>query len=176
MDKAQATPWPNEMNMRQGLLFQLEGSMSGVGDVGVIGEGEEIPTAVGGVGPKLTTAFQRNPQTTRRTKCRSCRRTAAGASTLVQCSSSIWTRTSRTTTRWCGRVKSERETLSRQPATVCYFGRCCSTTMLYACRGTPERIEICGKAAAAARTQRGVTVRGIQEEREEKGKLLSTSC
>lgn len=26
--------------MRQGLLFQLEGSMSGVGDVGVVGDGE----------------------------------------------------------------------------------------------------------------------------------------
>lgn len=40
VDKAAATPWPNEAAMRQGLLFQLEGSMSGVGDVGVVGDGE----------------------------------------------------------------------------------------------------------------------------------------
>ncbi|EKD04791.1 hypothetical protein A1Q2_00902 [Trichosporon asahii var. asahii CBS 8904] len=38
VDKAAATPWPNEAAMRQGLLFQLEGSMSGVGDVGVVGD------------------------------------------------------------------------------------------------------------------------------------------
>lgn len=40
VDKAAATPWPNEAAMRQGLLFQLEGSMSGIGDVGVVGDGE----------------------------------------------------------------------------------------------------------------------------------------
>lgn len=40
VDKAQATPWPNEMNMRQGLLFQLEGSMSGMGSTGVVGTGK----------------------------------------------------------------------------------------------------------------------------------------
>jgi hypothetical protein len=28
------------MNMRQGLLFQLEGTMSGMGNVGVVGKGE----------------------------------------------------------------------------------------------------------------------------------------
>lgn len=32
-------PWPNEANMRTGLLFQLGGSMSGIGDIGVVGEG-----------------------------------------------------------------------------------------------------------------------------------------
>ncbi|WOO81462.1 Mediator of RNA polymerase II transcription subunit 4 [Vanrija pseudolonga] len=42
VERAQAAPWPNEAAMRQGLLFQLEGSMSGVGDVGVVGE-EQVP-------------------------------------------------------------------------------------------------------------------------------------
>ncbi|WWD21288.1 hypothetical protein CI109_105772 [Kwoniella shandongensis] len=38
VDKAQYTPWPTEMSMRQGLLFQLEGSMSGMGEKGVVGD------------------------------------------------------------------------------------------------------------------------------------------
>ncbi|KAL1411149.1 hypothetical protein Q8F55_002099 [Vanrija albida] len=42
VERAHAAPWPNETAMRQGLLFQLEGSMSGVGDVGVVGE-EQAP-------------------------------------------------------------------------------------------------------------------------------------
>ncbi|BEJ15123.1 hypothetical protein CspHIS471_0408900 [Cutaneotrichosporon sp. HIS471] len=41
VDRAQATPWPNETQMRQGLLWQLGGSMSGMGDVGVIGQDRE---------------------------------------------------------------------------------------------------------------------------------------
>ncbi|KAK8844058.1 hypothetical protein IAR55_006852 [Kwoniella newhampshirensis] len=44
IDKAQCTPWPTEMNMRQGLLFQLEGSMSGMGEKGIVGdEGAAVP-------------------------------------------------------------------------------------------------------------------------------------
>ncbi|TXT13710.1 hypothetical protein VHUM_01077 [Vanrija humicola] len=42
VERAQAAPWPSEAAMRQGLLFQLEGSMSGVGDVGVVGEGKQV--------------------------------------------------------------------------------------------------------------------------------------
>ncbi|TYJ57659.1 hypothetical protein B9479_001512 [Cryptococcus floricola] len=38
VDRAQYTPWPTEMNMRMGLLFQLEGSMSGMGETGVVGD------------------------------------------------------------------------------------------------------------------------------------------
>ncbi|GMK57129.1 hypothetical protein CspeluHIS016_0309690 [Cutaneotrichosporon spelunceum] len=41
VDRAHATPWPNETQMRQGLLWQLGGSMSGMGDVGAIGEDRE---------------------------------------------------------------------------------------------------------------------------------------
>jgi hypothetical protein len=40
LDRANALPWPTEAAMRQGLLFALQGSMSGVGDVGKIGDGE----------------------------------------------------------------------------------------------------------------------------------------
>ena len=40
VDRVGAEPWPNEVNMRMGLLFRLEGSMGGVGDVGVIGDGK----------------------------------------------------------------------------------------------------------------------------------------
>ncbi|WVR09046.1 hypothetical protein IAU60_006106 [Kwoniella sp. DSM 27419] len=38
VDKAQYQPWPTEMAMRQGLLFQLEGSMGGMGERGVMGD------------------------------------------------------------------------------------------------------------------------------------------
>ncbi|ODO06121.1 hypothetical protein L198_01353 [Cryptococcus wingfieldii CBS 7118] len=38
VDRAQYTPWPTEMNMRMGLLFQLEGSMSGMGETGMVGD------------------------------------------------------------------------------------------------------------------------------------------
>ncbi|RSH95027.1 hypothetical protein EHS25_000113 [Saitozyma podzolica] len=44
LDRANALPWPTEAAMRQGLLFALQGSMSGVGDVGKIGdETKEVP-------------------------------------------------------------------------------------------------------------------------------------
>jgi mediator of RNA polymerase II transcription subunit 4 len=39
IDKAQYQPWPTENAMRQGLLFQMEGSMSGIGQTGQIGDG-----------------------------------------------------------------------------------------------------------------------------------------
>lgn len=42
IDKAQYQPWPTENAMRQGLLFQMEGSMSNVGQTGQIGDGESI--------------------------------------------------------------------------------------------------------------------------------------
>lgn len=42
VDKAQYAPWPTEMSMRMGLLFQLEGSMSGMGERGVVGEGKSV--------------------------------------------------------------------------------------------------------------------------------------
>ncbi|WVF65530.1 hypothetical protein IAT40_000258 [Kwoniella sp. CBS 6097] len=38
IDKSLYAPWPSEMNMRQGLLFQLEGSMGGMGERGVVGD------------------------------------------------------------------------------------------------------------------------------------------
>jgi mediator of RNA polymerase II transcription subunit 4 len=40
IDKAQYQPWPTEGAMRQGLLFQMEGSMSGIGQTGQIGDGQ----------------------------------------------------------------------------------------------------------------------------------------
>ncbi|KAL7420996.1 hypothetical protein Q5752_003880 [Cryptotrichosporon argae] len=36
--RAPAAPWPSEAAMRTGLLFALEGSMSGTGDVGQVGD------------------------------------------------------------------------------------------------------------------------------------------
>jgi mediator of RNA polymerase II transcription subunit 4 len=39
-EKGMYAPWPTEVGMRTGLLFQMSGSMSGVGDTGVIGDGE----------------------------------------------------------------------------------------------------------------------------------------
>jgi hypothetical protein len=39
-DKAQYMPWPTEAAMRAGILFMMGGSMSGVGDLGKIGDGE----------------------------------------------------------------------------------------------------------------------------------------
>ncbi|WVQ93199.1 hypothetical protein IAU59_000263 [Kwoniella sp. CBS 9459] len=42
IDKSLYAPWPSEMNMRQGLLFQLEGSMGGMGERGVVGD--ELPS------------------------------------------------------------------------------------------------------------------------------------
>jgi mediator of RNA polymerase II transcription subunit 4 len=42
IDKAQYQPWPTENAMRQGLLFQMEGSMSGVGQTGEIGDGTSL--------------------------------------------------------------------------------------------------------------------------------------
>ena len=40
IDKAQYQPWPTETAMRGGILFREGGSMSGIGDVGHMGEGE----------------------------------------------------------------------------------------------------------------------------------------
>jgi len=40
IDKAQYQPWPTENAMRQGLLFQMEGSMSGIGQTGQVGDGQ----------------------------------------------------------------------------------------------------------------------------------------
>ncbi|KAK4687688.1 mediator of RNA polymerase II transcription subunit 4, partial [Tremellales sp. Uapishka_1] len=37
-ERAQSTPWPGEAEMRMGSLFILQGSMSGVGDVGKLGD------------------------------------------------------------------------------------------------------------------------------------------
>ncbi|KAL0247756.1 hypothetical protein I308_103834 [Cryptococcus tetragattii IND107] len=48
VDKAQYAPWPTEMSMRMGLLFQLEGSMSGMGERGVVGEEQKAPQKVEG--------------------------------------------------------------------------------------------------------------------------------
>jgi mediator of RNA polymerase II transcription subunit 4 len=42
IDKAQYQPWPTENAMRQGLLFQMEGSMSGTGQTGQIGDGQSL--------------------------------------------------------------------------------------------------------------------------------------
>ncbi|ORX39350.1 vitamin-D-receptor interacting mediator subunit 4-domain-containing protein [Kockovaella imperatae] len=38
IDKAQYQPWPTETAMRAGILFREGGSMSGIGDVGIVGE------------------------------------------------------------------------------------------------------------------------------------------
>ena len=43
IDRAQYMPWPTENAMRQGLLFQMEGSMSGVGQTGQVGDGTSPP-------------------------------------------------------------------------------------------------------------------------------------
>ncbi|WVQ81396.1 hypothetical protein IAT38_003520 [Cryptococcus sp. DSM 104549] len=42
VDRAQHVPWPTEMSMRMGLLFQLEGSMSGMGEKGVVGDEQQV--------------------------------------------------------------------------------------------------------------------------------------
>jgi hypothetical protein len=38
-DKSQYMPWPTEGAMRSGILFMMGGSMSGVGDIGKLGDG-----------------------------------------------------------------------------------------------------------------------------------------
>lgn len=43
-DKAQYMPWPTEGAMRSGILFMMGGSMSGVGDIGKIGDGTYLPS------------------------------------------------------------------------------------------------------------------------------------
>jgi mediator of RNA polymerase II transcription subunit 4 len=43
IDRQQYQPWPTENAMRQGLLFQMEGSMSGVGQTGQVGDGMSLP-------------------------------------------------------------------------------------------------------------------------------------
>jgi len=43
IDRQQYQPWPTENAMRQGLLFQMEGSMSGVGQTGQVGDGTCLP-------------------------------------------------------------------------------------------------------------------------------------
>jgi mediator of RNA polymerase II transcription subunit 4 len=43
IDRQQYQPWPTENAMRQGLLFQMEGSMSGVGQTGQVGDGMFLP-------------------------------------------------------------------------------------------------------------------------------------
>lgn len=43
IDRQQYQPWPTENAMRQGLLFQMEGSMSGVGQTGQVGDGMFYP-------------------------------------------------------------------------------------------------------------------------------------
>ena len=42
IDRQQYQPWPTENAMRQGLLFQMEGSMSGVGQTGQVGDGMSL--------------------------------------------------------------------------------------------------------------------------------------
>jgi mediator of RNA polymerase II transcription subunit 4 len=43
VDKAQYQPWPTETAMRAGILFREGGgSMSGLGDIGVMGEGKSF--------------------------------------------------------------------------------------------------------------------------------------
>ena len=42
IDRQQYQPWPTENAMRQGLLFQMEGSMSGVGQTGQVGDGTSL--------------------------------------------------------------------------------------------------------------------------------------
>lgn len=39
-------PWPTEATMRAGILFRTNGSMSGVGDLGRIGDGKSIEPAM----------------------------------------------------------------------------------------------------------------------------------
>ncbi|ORY28782.1 vitamin-D-receptor interacting mediator subunit 4-domain-containing protein [Naematelia encephala] len=47
VDLAQHKPWPTEMSMRMGILFKSAGSMSGMGDTGLIGdERKEVEKAV----------------------------------------------------------------------------------------------------------------------------------
>lgn len=96
VDKAAATPWPNEAAMRQGLLFQLEGSMSGVGDVGVVGDGEyrQLLTC-----PQLADKQPLLPRSRHSPHRRLYTRSLDDDTTPEPCSSSTSTATTRTTTR-----------------------------------------------------------------------------
>lgn len=133
VDKAAATPWPNEAAMRQGLLFQLEGSMSGVGDVGVVGDGE-YTTSDSSVLSVSGADIQRPlHQNQRSPPHRSCTRSRDGDTTPEPCSSSTSTATTRTTTspRPSLILCLPRSRRRLRPAPRLYI-----RTMLYACSGT----------------------------------------
>ncbi|OCF40943.1 hypothetical protein I317_05221 [Kwoniella heveanensis CBS 569] len=59
IDKSLYAPWPSEMNMRQGLLFQLEGSMGGMGERGVVGD--ELPSTTNQVQDAQSQAQPQKP-------------------------------------------------------------------------------------------------------------------
>ncbi|OCF35587.1 hypothetical protein I316_02642 [Kwoniella heveanensis BCC8398] len=59
IDKSLYAPWPSEMNMRQGLLFQLEGSMGGMGERGVVGD--ELPSTTNQVQDAQSQAQPQEP-------------------------------------------------------------------------------------------------------------------